>query len=174
MLPSRVNHTRDNPQSRPLAHGRRPIQFGPVSLWPLPWARVIDFQWRGQAGNAELNRLHAEAFSHRVRGDDWESQLSRHSLGWVCARDGADLAGFVNVAWDGGVHAFILDTMVAAFARHRGIGTRLVAVAADQARDAGCEWLHVDFSGDLSGFYFDRCGFRPTNAGLIALPLRAS
>ena len=58
---------------------------------------------------------------------DWRAQVERHSLGWVCARDGGDLAGFVNVAWDGGAHAFILDTMVAARMRRRGIGAGLVA-----------------------------------------------
>jgi hypothetical protein len=30
----------------------------------------------------------------------------------------------------------------------------------------GCEWLHVDFDDDLRAFYFDACGFTPTNAGL--------
>jgi hypothetical protein len=34
---------------------------------------------------------------------------------------------------------------------------------------AGCEWLHVDFDDDLRGFYFDACGFVPTNAGLLSL-----
>ena len=29
---------------------------------------------------------------------------------------------------------------------------------------------HVDFERDLGSFYFDACGFRPTNAGLIHLP----
>jgi hypothetical protein len=38
-----------------------------------------------------------------------------------------------------------------------------------QAREAGCEWLHVDFDDHLRDFYFDACGFKPTNAGLIAL-----
>jgi hypothetical protein len=37
------------------------------------------------------------------------------------------------------------------------------------ARAAGCEWLHVDFEEHLRSFYVDRCGFRPTPAGLIAL-----
>jgi hypothetical protein len=37
------------------------------------------------------------------------------------------------------------------------------------ARAAGCEWLHVDFDDHLRSFYFDACGFTPTNAGLIAL-----
>ena len=86
-----------------------------------------------------------------------------------CARDGEGLVGFVNVPWDGGVHAFILDTLVADRAQHHGVGTRLVAVAASEAKAAGCEWLHVDFEDHLRPFYFGSCGFTPTNAGLIAL-----
>jgi ribosomal protein S18 acetylase RimI-like enzyme len=92
-----------------------------------------------------------------------------HSLGWVVARDGAELVGFVNVAWDGGVHAFVLDTIVASSAGRSGIGTRLVDAAVARARAAGCEWLHVDFEDHLRDFYFGACGFEPTNAGLIKL-----
>ncbi|QQM46249.1 GNAT family N-acetyltransferase [Streptomyces liliifuscus] len=77
--------------------------------------------------------------------------------------------GFVNVAWDGGVHAFILDTVVAQHHRGRGIGAALVATAAHEARVAKCEWLHVDFEEHLRTFYFDACGFQETTAGLIAL-----
>ena len=95
--------------------------------------------------------------------------MQRHSLGWVCARDGDELVGFVNVPWDGGIHAFLLDTMVSAKAGRRGIGTRLVEVAVDEARGTDCEWLHVDFDDHLRGFYFEACGFTPTNAGLIKL-----
>jgi len=29
--------------------------------------------------------------------------------------------------------------------------------------------LHVDFDDDLRSFYFDACGFVPTNAGIVAL-----
>jgi GNAT superfamily N-acetyltransferase len=75
----------------------------------------------------------------------------------------------VNVGWDGGVHAFILDTLVTGRVRGQGVGTRLIAVSAENARAAGCEWLHVDFDDHLRPFYFGSCGFRPTNAGLIAL-----
>jgi GNAT superfamily N-acetyltransferase len=93
-----------------------------------------------------------------------------HSLGWVVARDdGARLVGFVNVLWDGLVHAWIQDVMVATDARGHDIGTRLVHEARTHATAAGCEWLHVDFEDDLRPFYFDVCGFTPTNAGLIAL-----
>ncbi|MGH3156761.1 MAG: GNAT family N-acetyltransferase [Streptosporangiaceae bacterium] len=42
-------------------------------------------------------------------------------MGWVCARESGRLVGFVNVAWDGGEHAFILDTVVSAAARRGGI-----------------------------------------------------
>jgi len=75
----------------------------------------------------------------------------------------------VNVAWDGQVHAFVLDTMVATSARRQGIGQELVSTAVTHARAAGCEWLHVDFEDHLREFYFEACGFEPTNAGLIAL-----
>ena len=97
---------------------------------------VVSFEWRGRFGNAELSALHAAGFGQQAREHDWQTQLLRHSLGWVCARDGAGLGGFVNVAWDGGSHAFILDTVVAPRLQHQGAGTRLVAVAAEQARAA--------------------------------------
>jgi GNAT superfamily N-acetyltransferase len=130
----------------------------------------ITYDWRGPFDEAALNALHAEGFEHRVLDIPWRAQLDRHSLGWVCAHAGADLVGFVNVAWDGGVHAFLLDTLVARRARRRGIGRELVARAVEVARAAGCEWLHVDFEGDdLHAFYMDACGFIPTEAGLIEL-----
>ena len=128
------------------------------------------YEWRGPFDNAELNALHAEGFGTGPRDDDWHGQVVGHSLGWVCARDAGGLVGFVNVAWDGGVHAFVLDTLVATRARRRGIGSELIAIAVEHARAAGCEWLHVDFDDELRSFYFDACGFVPTNAGLIALP----
>jgi Acetyltransferase (GNAT) family len=100
---------------------------------------VITYEWRGPFTSTEVSALHEEAFGGQCDsggvGDrgagtrDWRAQVERHSLGWVCARDGADLAGFVNVAWDGGVHAFILDTLVAAGMRRLGIGTGLMTVA---------------------------------------------
>jgi len=45
----------------------------------------------------------------------------------------------------------------------------MIALAAEKARSAGCEWLHADFDDELSAFYFDSCGFVATPAGLIAL-----
>jgi GNAT superfamily N-acetyltransferase len=129
----------------------------------------IAYEWRGAFGNGEVNALHAEAFGHQPGGSDWWGRANRHSLGWVCARQDGSLVGFVNVAWDGGTHAFLLDTVVAVRWQRHGVGAGLVAVAEDRARAAGCHWLHVDFEEHLRGFYLDACGFTPTNAGLIAL-----
>jgi GNAT superfamily N-acetyltransferase len=132
----------------------------------------IRFDWRGDFSNTEVNALHARAFETRVFSDeewDWQALVDRHSLGWVIARRGDTLVGFVNVIWDGSVHAWIQDTMVANDARGLGVGTKLVSAAAEGARNASCEWLHVDFDDDLRSFYFDACGFTPTNAGLIHL-----
>ncbi|MEI7743151.1 MAG: GNAT family N-acetyltransferase [Chloroflexota bacterium] len=130
---------------------------------------ALRYEWRGPFANGELNELHAEAFEHRVLEDDWIAQLDRYSLGWVCVRDGEVLVGFVNIPWDGGVHAFVMDTIVAVRARRQGIATRMVAMAVEHARAAGCEWLHVDFEDELAPFYVRACGFRPTPAGLVQL-----
>ena len=132
----------------------------------------IRYEWRGAFTNAEANKLHAEAFATRVYDEsewDWVALTDRHSLGWVVARRDSDFVGFVNVLWDGLVHAWIQDVMVASSARGIDIGTELVALAAAGARGAGCEWLHVDFDEELRQFYFDACGFSPTNAGLMSL-----
>ena len=132
----------------------------------------VQYQWRGTFGNEEVNRLHADAFGHRVYDAsewDWVELCSANSLGWVTARSGGKLVGFVNVISDGFVHAWIQDEMVASAARSRGIGLGLVRAARDAARDAGCEWLHVDFDDELKPFYYDALGFTPTNGGLFDL-----
>jgi GNAT superfamily N-acetyltransferase len=133
---------------------------------------TVTTTWRGEFTNDEANHLHAEAFGTRVFDNselNWEQLVHRYSLGWVTARSGMQLVGFVNVVWDGLVHAWIQDEMVASAFRRQGIGRALVEVATQRARDAGCEWLHVDFEDHLRPFYFDGCGFTPTNAGLLEL-----
>ena len=130
---------------------------------------MITHEWRGRFDDDEVNALHAEGFGHRVLDDPWWAQVNRYSVGWVCARDPGGLVGFVNVAWDGAIHAFVLDTLVTGRVARQGVGTELVRVAAEGARAAGCEWLHVDFDEHLRGFYLERCGFTSTPAGVMAL-----
>jgi GNAT superfamily N-acetyltransferase len=116
--------------------------------------------------NADLNRLFAAAWSDH-RETDFAPILSR-SLVYVCAYEDSMLVGFVNVAWDGGVHAFLLDTTVLPAFQRRGIGVRLVQEAAAAAKVRGIHWLHVDYEDHLDTFY-KQCGFQPTLAGLMRL-----
>ena len=124
-------------------------------------------------GSETLNALWAAAWpEHRER--DFGPVLER-SLAYVCAYDEGTLVdgrckliGYVNLAWDGGVHAFLLDPTVHPAYRRRGIGTELVRRAADVARERGVRWLHVDYLPELAPFYRG-CGFRHTEAGLMDL-----
>lgn len=131
---------------------------------------AIEITVRFPVDDAELSALHSRAFGtapaeRRPRAD----RLQRHALTWVGAFDDGRLAGFVQICWDGGQHAFLLDTAVDPDRRRRGIGTRLVAAAVEQVRAAGCAWLHVDFEPRLAPFYRDACGFTHTEAGLLRL-----
>lgn len=132
----------------------------------------ITLAWRAAFSNAEIHALHAAAFETRLFDEsewDWVALTDEHSLGWVVARDGDRFVGFVNVLWDGFVHAFIEDVMVDHDYRHRGVGVALVHAARDGARAAGCEFLHVGFDEHLRPFYIDACGFEPTPGGTIDL-----
>jgi GNAT superfamily N-acetyltransferase len=126
--------------------------------------------WRGPVTDAELVDLVRSFDGNDEPG--WWDRIRPHSLGWVAARD-ADglLVGFVNVAWDGGDHAFLIDTKTRPSVRHRGLATEVVGLAARHARDAGCTSLHVDFDPpELAALYVDACGFTPTAAALLHLP----
>jgi ribosomal protein S18 acetylase RimI-like enzyme len=114
----------------------------------------------------ELNVLFADAWEqHENR--DFQSAL-KHSLLFVCAYHGSRLIGFVNVAWDGAQHAFLLDATVHTEFQRRGIGIDLVKHAAEETGKHDIDWLHVDFEPHLEAFY-RKCGFRFTNAGLMNL-----
>jgi GNAT superfamily N-acetyltransferase len=131
--------------------------------------QLIEYRWRGPLTDTEMLALVAAHGGQSSAG--WWDQVRPYSLGWVTARLlGGGLVGFVNVAWDGGDHAFLLDTKVAGEHQRRGIATELVGHAVRHAKADGCEWLHVDFEEHLAAFYLDACGFRPTPAGLIHLP----
>ena len=136
-------------------------------------ADELSYEWRGRLTDAEMVELVQSHGGRAVVG--WWDRIRQHSLGWVTARtEGGRLVGFVNVAWDGGDHAFLLDTKTAGQMQRQGIGTALVRRAAEEAKTAGCEWLHVDFEPGLERFYYDACAFGPTRAGLIHLPSGAT
>ena len=135
----------------------------------------VQLRVRFPVDDVELSELHRLAFAAPAADvQPWAVRLARHSLTWVGAfhhddDDDGTLVGFVHLAWDGGSHAFLLDTAVHPAHRHRGIGRDLVRAAATEAGRAGCTWLHVDHEPHLVGFYRDACGFRHTAAGLLRL-----
>lgn len=131
-------------------------------------AADIEYRIRQPVASSSINRLREAAWPE-VGAQDWDAVLAR-SLGWVCAYDRERLVGFVNVAWDGGSHTFLLDTAVHPSVQGQGIGLQLVRRAADLARASGADWLHVDYEPKLRRFY-QRCGFQPTEAGLLDLSI---
>lgn len=124
-----------------------------IRVDPHPRPEALGALWRAAWGEAPTR--------------DYGPILAR-SLCHLGVYDGDRLIGFVNVAWDGGIHASIFDTCVDPEYRRRGVATDLVREATRIARERGAEWLHVDFEAHLTDFYRN-CGFQPTEAGLIKL-----
>ena len=127
---------------------------------------MVNFEIDPPIDAAILNDLFARAWPGHVSGD-YERVLTR-SLGYLGAYVDGRLIGFVNLATDGGQHAFLLDPTVDSAFRHRGIGLELVRRAATLARDRGCTWLHVDYEPALAPFY-RAAGFRESSAGVMRL-----
>jgi GNAT superfamily N-acetyltransferase len=130
-------------------------------------AGAVEYRVSPPLGDEALNALFDAAWGGH--GPTGFGPVLARSLAWVAAFAGGELVGFVNVAWDGGAHAFLLDTTVHPRWQRHGVGTALVRHATAAARARGAEWLHVDYEPHLSTFY-RACGFRPTDAGLIHLP----
>jgi GNAT superfamily N-acetyltransferase len=125
-----------------------------IATDPFPQADELDALWRAAWGSP---------------ADDYGTRVLPRSLAHLGAYDDDRLVGFVNLAWDGGIHCFLLDTCVAPDLRRRGIATLLVRRAIEVAWERGAGWVHVDFEPHLEGLYRD-CGFRFTGAGLIGPP----
>ena len=129
---------------------------------------AVTLTWRTPIEDSELVDLTKAHGGTTEPG--WWDRIRPHSLGWVAARTPDDeLVGFVNVAWDGSDHAFLIDTKTHPAHQHQGLATAVVTLAIAETRSAGCEWLFVDYAAELAPFYEDACGFVPTRAGLVRL-----
>jgi GNAT superfamily N-acetyltransferase len=126
----------------------------------------IDYRLNPPLDNEALNTLYAVSWPNH--GHFAFEPVFRRAVAYLLAYDEGRLVGSVYVAWDGAQHAFLLEPTVHPEYRHLGIGMELVRRAADAAREAGCEWLHVDYEEALTPFY-EASGFQPTAAGLIRL-----
>jgi hypothetical protein len=67
------------------------------------------YRWRGDFTDDEYLVLHEGVFGSSVdaQAEGWRASIDLRSLGWVTARARDLLTGFVNVVWDGRVHAWI-------------------------------------------------------------------
>lgn len=126
----------------------------------------INYEVNPVVSDLDMNKLFSAAWPNHTP-TDFVPVLAR-SLTYICAYSNGRLVGFVNVAWDGGVHAFLLDTTVHPEYQRRGIGRRLVEIAVRESRSRGAVWLHVDYEPHHRPFY-EACEFSPTAAGLINL-----
>jgi GNAT superfamily N-acetyltransferase len=126
---------------------------------------TVRYERRPALNRCSLEGLFVAAWGEPKPG--YERVLER-SFTWVAAIKGKELIGFANVAWDGGVHFFLLDTTVHPAWQHKGVGRRLVEEAIECCRGQG-EWLHVDANEDLMAGLYRRCGFVDTPAGLVRL-----
>ena len=127
---------------------------------------MADFRWetRGEIDLAALEHLFARAWDGHGKGD-YDQVLDR-SFTWVTAHYRSQLIGFVKVAWDGGVHFFLLDTTVHPDFQRRGIGTAVVRTAINSCRGHG-EWLHVDSDQELMQRLYLPAGFAEAIAGTV-------
>jgi len=71
----------------------------------------MDVRVRFAVDDPALSDLHSRAFGYAATSvESWTQRLQRHSLTWIGAFDRGSLVGFVHACWDGGSHAFALDT----------------------------------------------------------------
>jgi GNAT superfamily N-acetyltransferase len=116
--------------------------------------------------NESLNTLFAAVWQNHQTTDF--QPILRRSLLYLCGYMADELVAYVNLAWDGGIHAFLLDTTVHPNVQRQGIGLKIVQAAISAARERGIAWIHVDYEPHLHTFYM-QCGFSQTMAGLINL-----
>ena len=126
---------------------------------------MIRYDTRLDLDARKLDALFTAAWGSAKPGYD---RVLARSFTWVTASSDDELVGFVNVAWDGDAHFFLLDTTVHPEWQGKGVGRRLVEEAISACRGRG-EWLHVDAPEELMSGFYQRCGFQPTPAGLVNL-----
>ncbi|MGI8553918.1 MAG: GNAT family N-acetyltransferase [Dehalococcoidia bacterium] len=139
--------------------------MGSRSPAPDNLRQTVEYRHRPHLDHDILQDLFELAWGSRK--GDFRPVLER-SFTWIAAIARGILVGFVNIAWDGGVHFFLLDLTVHPEWQHRGIGSRLVHEAIVECQGRG-EWLHVDSSRELMDGFYRPCGFSDTDAGILSV-----
>jgi GNAT superfamily N-acetyltransferase len=132
---------------------------------------VVELRRNPPLSDTVLNQLFEASWPNH-QGRSFAPVLAR-SLVYVAAFSRERLVGFVNVAWDGGLHGFVLDTTVHPDHRRQGVALSLLREAARAASEHKLEWLHTDFVPELKPLY-EKAGYRHTEAGLLELRVGAA
>ena len=85
---------------------------------------------------------------------------------WAGAFAGELLVGYIEVVSDGVDDAYIRNLMVHPRCRHRGLGLKLLGVAADRIKTDGIRMINVLFEPALADFY-RKAGFKIICGGLM-------
>lgn len=125
----------------------------------------IEYRLNTPVSSSALDQLYLVSWPNHQPPYDFGPELA-HALAYACAYAGDELIGFVRLAWDGGVHAFLLEPTVRPDYRRRGIGRALVERALSHIRAHGISIVHVDYLPDKRGFY-EACGFRTGLGGIL-------
>lgn len=132
---------------------------------PKPARADVELRRRPDIDQSELQALFASAWPDGPK-PGYEKVLEQ-SLTWIGAYDEGRLVGFVNVDWEGGGNAWLVDTTVHPDWQRRGIGTAVVREAlAAASEQPGMQYVHVDYDAELRGFY-SGAGFRPVDNAAV-------
>lgn len=102
----------------------------------------VGVQVRFTVDDEAVTDVHRLAFGSSVTAvHPWVHQLEHHSLAWVGAFAGSTLVGFANVCWDGGSHAFVLDSAVRSDHQRHEIGRGPVLTAPTDAGLLDLTWI---------------------------------
>lgn len=108
----------------------------------------VRYEWRGAISDREMVAL-VESHGGSTEAGWWD-RIRPYSLGWVVAREDDDtVVGFVNVAWDGGEHAFLIDTKVPGEHQRRGLArpsSRRQQPTPKPPDASGCMWTSRSIS----------------------------
>lgn len=164
----------------PAAPGTDPATAGPPAAHPGdPTPRLRRMRWWDIDRVARLDTLlfGADTWSPEFFWSQLASPVARMTL---AVEPGDGLCGYVGVSV-AGPQADILTIGTAPASQGRGVGRRLLTHAADCARGAGAEVLHLDVAADngpalrlYRTFGFEELGRRPSYyAGADAIVMRA-
>ncbi|MBI3946620.1 MAG: GNAT family N-acetyltransferase [Armatimonadetes bacterium] len=126
---------------------------------PLP----IRYELNGPFDPEEVNRIH-DAVGFSVRAPEVVAGALNGSGAYVMARDGDRLVGMGRLLSDGYLFGYINNMVVDPAYQGRGVGTRILEMLLEEARDLEMVFLYTNTADD----FYRRHGFEPSEKRLYA------